>query len=79
MDLNEESSRVSATEHALTMSLTPPESPSDNLRILARSESFANDACILAKLQTTKKHCARNLAFQEEMETDESSRASPSK
>lgn len=78
MDLNEDGPRViNTTERTLQMSLTPPESPSDNLRILARSESFANDACIVDKLQSIKKNCSRNLNFQEEPE--EGSRSSPSK
>lgn len=76
MDINEDA-RITAAERTIQMTLTPPESPSDNLRILARSESFANDACILDKLQSIKKSCSRNLAFQEEPE--EGSRSSPSK
>lgn len=76
MDLNEEST---VTSHPLAMSLTPPESPAqDNLRVLARSESFANDACIVDKLQAVRKHCARTLDFQEEAENDDS-RSSPTK
>lgn len=67
----------SAAERALNMSLTPPESPSDNLRILARSESFANDAGILDKLQAIKKPYSRALDFQEEGE--DGSKASPTK
>lgn len=68
--------KTSAAERALNMSLTPPESPSENLRVLARSESFANDAGILEKLQSIKK-CARSLEFQEDIE--DASKVSPTK
>lgn len=59
---------------------TPPESPSEYLRLLSRSES-AGDANIIDKLQqNTKKNCSRSLQFhgeaKEECDTD---KTSPSK
>ncbi|GLV31716.1 Calmodulin-binding protein related to a Rab3 GDP/GTP exchange protein [Carabus blaptoides fortunei] len=77
MDASEDAAKATPTERALNMSLTPPETPSENLRILARSESFANDARILDKLQSIRKPCARNLQFDEE--TEDGSKSSPSK
>lgn len=78
LDASEDAANPSPAERALNMSLTPPESPSENLRVLARSESFANDARILDKLQSIRKPCARNLQFEEE-EAEDGSKSSPSK
>lgn len=64
-------------EEPIDVTLTPPESPSEYLRLLSRSES-ANDAKILDKLeQSARKNCSRTLQFNNE-DIDELSK-SPSK
>lgn len=59
---------------------TTPESPSEYLRILSRSES-AGDANIIDKLQqNAKKNCARSLQFNGEKEEQiQEDKTSPSK
>lgn len=67
-----------SSEEQLNMNLTPPESPSEYLRLLSRSES-ANDASIIDKLQqNSRKNCSRVLQFNGE-ETDDPTKTSPSK
>ncbi|XP_031337524.1 DENN domain-containing protein Crag-like isoform X3 [Photinus pyralis] len=62
----------------LEVNLTPPESPSEYLRLLSRSES-ANDASIIDKLQqTSRKNCSRALHFDDE-EVDDPSKTTPTK
>lgn len=61
----------------INTSQTQPESPSEYLRLLSRSES-AGDANIIDKLQqNTKKNCARSLHFngdkEEEMQNEKTS------
>ncbi|XP_077290378.1 DENN domain-containing protein Crag isoform X2 [Arctopsyche grandis] len=83
----------SISEKRQTIHITPPESPSDCLRILTKSESFAGDAQILDKLQNVKigitddaqklrKPCSRTLSFpegssQEEISKDDAIKVSP--
>ncbi|KAK4881396.1 hypothetical protein RN001_004715 [Aquatica leii] len=58
--------------------LAPPESPSEYLRLLSRSES-ANDASIIDKLQqNSRKNCSRVLQFNGE-EGEDPSKTSPTK
>lgn len=65
------------TNEELNMNLTPPESPSEYLRLLSRSES-ANDASIIDKLQqSSRKICSRELQFNGE--EDDVNKTSPSK
>ncbi|KAF5279524.1 hypothetical protein FQR65_LT03346 [Abscondita terminalis] len=58
--------------------LAPPESPSEYLRLLSRSES-ANDASIIDKLQqNSRKNCSRMLQFNGE-EAEDPTKTSPTK
>lgn len=73
----EDERNENGTEEQLNVNLTPPESPSDYMRLLSRSES-ANDASIIDKLQqTSRKNCSRSLQFKSNEYED--STLSPSK
>lgn len=67
-------------EEEVQNTFTPPESPSEYLRLLSRSES-AGDANIIDKLQqNTKKNCSRSLQFSNEKNKQiDMDKTSPSK
>ncbi|KAF5299327.1 hypothetical protein FQA39_LY02500 [Lamprigera yunnana] len=78
-DCEEEAPEVSEEQlDQLDDNLLPPESPSEYLRLLSRSES-ANDASIIDKLQqNSRKNCSRVLQFNGE-EAHDPTKTSPTK
>ncbi|XP_017770333.1 PREDICTED: DENN domain-containing protein 4C isoform X2 [Nicrophorus vespilloides] len=79
-NVQSESEEVDSQENidAIHVAFTPPESPSENPRILSRSES-AGDALIIDKLQQNKKTCSRTLQFNGDEAFEKDEKSSPSK
>lgn len=76
---SEEQDNEEINKEQVDVNFSQPESPSEYLRLLSRSES-AGDANIIDKLQqNTKKHCSRTLQFNGDQEDKGSNKNSPSK